>query len=193
VYHSIPLLILAYVAGSVNFSILLFRLLGKEDPRRQFSKNPGVVNVYRQTGSLWAAVILLLDLLRAAFIAYLALRCLPLVYLPWCALCLLIGNRYPIFHGFHGGKGVANLLGFTLFAAPWAAALAAVVWVIIYGITRQPFLGSFGMIMALSAGLAWRSSYHPLAIPAIFIICGLIVFAHRTNINKLLSAKRTPS
>jgi len=192
VYHFIPLLILTYLAGSVNFSILLFRLLGKEDPRSQFSQNPGVVNVHRQTGPLWAAVILLLDLFRAAFIAYLALRYLPLVYLPWCALCLLIGNRYPIFHGFHGGKGVANFLGFTLFAAPWSAAMAAVVWTIIYGITRQPFLGSFGMILVLSAGLAWRCAYHPLAITAIFIICVFIVFAHRANISRLLSAKKTP-
>jgi len=154
VSHFILILILAYLGGSVNFSILLFRLMGKEDPRGQFSKNPGVVNVNRQTGPLWAAVILLLDLLRAAFIAWLALRHLPWPYLPWCALSLLFGNRYPVFHGFHGGKGVANLLGFTLYAAPWAAALAAVVWTIIYGITGQPFLGSFGMILTLSAGLA---------------------------------------
>ncbi len=31
----------AYVAGSVNFPILLFKLLKKADPRSGFSKNPG--------------------------------------------------------------------------------------------------------------------------------------------------------
>ena len=30
----------AYVAGSINFSILVFRLIGREDPRHHGSGNP---------------------------------------------------------------------------------------------------------------------------------------------------------
>ena len=40
------LIILAYVAGSVNFSILLFRFLGLQDPRSRFSGNPGTYYIY---------------------------------------------------------------------------------------------------------------------------------------------------
>ena len=116
---------LAYLAGSVNFSIVLFRLLGRDDPRTRFSTNPGVTNVYRQAGRLWALLVLLLDLGRASALACISLRLLPPAFLPWCALFLLLGNMYPLFHGFKGGKGVANYLGFTLVPAPWFAAAKA--------------------------------------------------------------------
>ena len=46
----------AYLAGSVNFSILLFALLGKGDPRSRFSGNAGATNVWRQAGLGWAAL-----------------------------------------------------------------------------------------------------------------------------------------
>ena len=44
------IMILAYLAGSVNFSIILFRLLGRDDPRKSFSGNAGTTNVYRLAG-----------------------------------------------------------------------------------------------------------------------------------------------
>ena len=72
----------AYLAGSVNFSILLFRILGREDPRRQFSGNAGVTNVYRQAGLLWAAVVLLLDIGRAFGVCWAALHMLALEVVP---------------------------------------------------------------------------------------------------------------
>jgi len=45
------LILLAYLAGSVNFSILLVKLLGRGDPRLRFSGNPGTTNVTRQVGT----------------------------------------------------------------------------------------------------------------------------------------------
>ena len=58
-------IIFAYLAGSINFSILLLKILGKEDPRKEFSGNPGVVNVYRQAGFFPAAGVWVLDMGRA--------------------------------------------------------------------------------------------------------------------------------
>ncbi|MBF0100353.1 MAG: glycerol-3-phosphate acyltransferase, partial [Desulfobacterales bacterium] len=52
--QTLILCFIAYLLGSVNFSILLFKLMGKTDPRKQFSGNAGVVNVYRQSGIMWA-------------------------------------------------------------------------------------------------------------------------------------------
>lgn len=181
---------LAYLAGSVNFSIVLFRLLGRDDPRTRFSTNPGVTNVYRQAGRLWALLVLLLDLGRASALACISLRLLPPAFLPWCALFLLLGNMYPLFHGFKGGKGVANYLGFTLVPAPWFAAAAAAVWLLFFKITRQPFFGSFGMIVALSLGLAWRAGFDILSVLGALVNTGLIVYAHRGNLEDLFSRTR---
>ncbi|HYA13651.1 MAG TPA: glycerol-3-phosphate acyltransferase, partial [Syntrophales bacterium] len=68
------LLLAAYIAGSVNFSILLFKMLGRDDPRYHFSGTAGTTNVYRQAGMLWAGVILLLDLARAVAVSWAALH-----------------------------------------------------------------------------------------------------------------------
>ena len=60
-----------YTFASINFSILLFKILGKNDPRQEFSGNPGVFNVYRILGLRWASVVLLLDICRAMGVAFL--------------------------------------------------------------------------------------------------------------------------
>jgi acyl phosphate:glycerol-3-phosphate acyltransferase len=174
-------LVLAYVAGSINFSILLFRLLGREDPRVRFSGNPGVSNVFRLAGPGWAAAVLSLDLVRAMGVALLAAAWCSPTQIPWCALSLVAGNMLPVFHGFRGGKGVANTLGFTVVAVPWAALLGAWVWLLIFGIVRVPFLGSFGMVAVLCAGLALAAGSVPSAVAAVLLL-GAILLAHRTNI-----------
>jgi len=175
----------AYLAGSVNFAILLFRLQGREDPRRGFSGNPGVTNVYRLAGPGWAALVLCMDLLRAMAVAFLAVRACAPAQVPWCALTLAAGNMYPAFHGLRGGKGVASTLGFTLVAAPWAALLAAWVWVLIFGIVRQPFLGSFGMVAVLAAGLGRAAGFSAGALPAVALLLAAVLWAHRKNLAQL--------
>ena len=93
----IILLILSYLAGSVNFSILLFMFLGRGDPRKSHSGNAGVTNVYRIAGPAWAALILILDVGRAVIVGLLAGYALSPGQVPWAGLALVIGNSYPCF------------------------------------------------------------------------------------------------
>jgi len=44
----------AYLAGSIGFSIILFKILGRDDPRNCLSGSPGTTNVYRQGQIYWA-------------------------------------------------------------------------------------------------------------------------------------------
>ena len=44
------------------------------------------------------------------------------LYRAWMGLALVAGSRFPCFHRFRGGKGVAGYLGFLLPLAPWTAA-----------------------------------------------------------------------
>jgi glycerol-3-phosphate acyltransferase PlsY len=155
---------LAYVAGSVNFAIILFRVLGREDPRRHHSKNPGATNVYRQAGFFWAAAVLLLDVGRAFLVGLAAASWADPAAVSWLGLALLLGNRYPCFHGFKGGKGVANYLGFTLALSPAAALISGVVWV-----------GTF-FVFRLRLGA------HPATVAGVAATVALIVYNHRNNI-----------
>ncbi|MBM4313370.1 MAG: glycerol-3-phosphate acyltransferase [Deltaproteobacteria bacterium] len=186
----VTLLLLTYLIGSLNFAILLLRLLGKEDPRTQFSGNAGTTNVYRQAGRGWAAVVLLLDVGRAVALAALALGHLPIAFVPWIGFALVAGNRFPCFHGFRGGKGVAGYLGFILLISPWAAALSCLVWVVVHRIVRIPFIASFCMIAILGAGAVAAGDGGVGSISGTLATVALIVFNHRKNIVTLLAERR---
>lgn len=180
------ILAVAYLAGSVNFSIVLFRLLGRDDPRLCFSGNAGVTNVRRQVGLFWAAVVLILDIGRALAVAALAGYGLEAAMVPWAGLALVVGNRFPCFHQFQGGKGVAGLLGFTIFTAPSAAGLSCLVWVAVYAIVRVPFVASFFMIAVLAAGTVIAFGYDAIATTGATATALFIVYNHRKNISDLL-------
>ena len=172
----------AYLAGSVNFSILLFSILGREDPRRQFSGNAGVTNVYRQAGLLWAAVVLLLDIGRAFGVCWAALHMLALEVVPLMGLAFIVGNRYPCFHQFCGGKGVAGYLGFTVLISPISAGISALVWVVVYGIARIPFIASFFMIAVLALGTIIACGLRTEAVAGTVATVLFIFNNHRQNI-----------
>jgi glycerol-3-phosphate acyltransferase PlsY len=175
---------IAYLAGAINFSILLFKILGKADPRKEFSGNPGVVNVYRQAGFLVAALVWLLDMGRAIGIGMLSLQLVSIDLAPWSGLALILGNRYPCFHGFRGGKGVANYLGFTAVISPLAAGISALAWLATFGLCRLPFVGSFVMVLVLGAGTLLACNLDPGPAAAILATLALIVHGHRDNISE---------
>ena len=173
---------LAYMAGSINVPIILFRLMGKQDPRSHFSKNPGAANVRRQAGLFWAAVVLALDVARAAGIAWAAgFFCQPGA-VPWIGFGLITGNLFPCFHGFKGGKGVANYLGFSLFFIPWIGLASGAAWGVVYAIFRIPFVSSFVMTAILAAGMLVHFQWNLMAAAGTCATLILIYFSHRSNI-----------
>ena len=184
------LLLFTYLAGSINFAIIALRILGKEDPRTKFSGNAGTTNVYRQAGWGWAALVLLLDVGRAAALAVLAMALLPFAFVPWIGLALVAGNRFPCFHGFRGGKGVASYLGFVVPIAPWGAAAACLAWVAVHRIVRIPFIASFCMILVLGRAVAAAGETDVLSIAGTVATVALIVFNHRRNVATLLDQRR---
>lgn len=176
-------LLFAYLAGAVNFAIIFFKITGKGDPRLSFSGNAGTTNVYRQAGMAWATVIFLLEIGRSLAVALAAIYFLEKPLLPWAGFFLVLGNSYPCFHGFRGGKGVANYLGYTLLIAPWSALAAAVIWLIVYyGIVRIPFIASFFMVLTLACGQVLSLGLHAYAITGAIATVALILFNHRKNI-----------
>jgi glycerol-3-phosphate acyltransferase PlsY len=179
----------AYLAGSINFAIIYSKLAGKEDPRLSFSGNAGTTNVYRQAGILWAAVVFLLDIGRALAVAVIACYFLKAHLLPWAGFFLVLGNSFPCFHGFRGGKGVANYLGFTALIAPWAALIAAAIWLIAYGIGRITFIASFFMVFTLALGQAFTLHWKFSAVSGALATFLLILFTHRKNITAYWSGK----
>ena len=173
---------MAYLAGSVNFSIILFKVLGRGDPRNRFSGNAGTVNVTRQLGKVWGGVVLSLDIVRAGAIAQVGVWLLPPPFVPLLGFFLVLGNQRPLFHHFRGGKGVAGYLGFTAFISPTTAGVSCLVWVLAYGLFRQPFIGSFFMITVLGMGTVLHYHGSWPVYTAAGLTMALIFLAHKTNI-----------
>jgi glycerol-3-phosphate acyltransferase PlsY len=179
----------AYILGSINFAILFMKAIGRGDPRSKFSGNAGATNVYRQAGLFWAAVILLLDFGRALLLSFLSIQWSGITLTPWVGLSLLLGNRFPCFHQFRGGKGVGSYIGFTAALSPLTSALSCLVWVAGYAVFRVPFVASLGMILVLAAGSMLAVSWDTPAVIGIGLTEALLLANHWPNIKKHFGLK----
>jgi glycerol-3-phosphate acyltransferase PlsY len=123
-------------------------------------------------------------------LAALAQCLLPASLVPWVGTALVAGNRFPCFHRFQGGKGVASFLGFTIWIAPWGAALSCLAWVAVYGIVRIPFIASFFMVLILGGATVWSGEPRIASVAGTTATLLLIFFSHWKNIAALLAERR---
>jgi len=179
----------AYLLGSINFAIVVMKATGRGDPRSKFSGNAGATNVYRQAGLFWAAVVLLLDFGRALLFSFLAIQWSGKNLTPWVGLFLLLGNRFPCFHQFKGGKGVGSYIGFTAALSPLTSVLSCLVWVAGYSVFRVPFIASLGMIFVLAAGSLIAVSWEALAVAGVALSVTLLLANHCPNIRHYYRSK----
>lgn len=181
------LVALGYVLGSIPTGLLVARWQRGVDIRRHGSGNIGMTNVLRAVGKGAAALTLVGDLAKGLLPVLLARAWLTS---PWAiglvALAAVIGHLYPVFAGFHGGKGVATTLGASLPLLPGPLLIAFLVFVTCVALRRQVSLGSLAAAAALPiAAFAWGS-------PAAYVLYALMAatliwYRHRENIQRLLA------
>lgn len=181
------LCLIAYAAGSLNASILVLQAKTKKDPRTLFSKNAGTTNVYRILGLKWAGFVLMTDVGKAFLISAVASRFLSVPAVLWVGFFLLLGNRFPCFHGFKGGKGVAHFIGFSFFITPLFTVSSLAGWCAGYLISRRPFAGSMVLVAIIGMGLARTSGTDFMGIAAVIVCMGFLVLNHRNNLLALVS------
>jgi glycerol-3-phosphate acyltransferase PlsY len=171
----------SYLLGSLNFAILILRLGGFPDPRSLHSKNPGTSNVARVAGWPVAALVLLLDVARSVSVQLAAARICPAEWVAWAGLALILGNRFPLYHGFRGGKGVATYLGFAGAAHPWFALLACGAWLAAYLPSKIPALASMAMLLVLVGSALGTSPLTFVSVSGTLATAAIIVAGHRQN------------
>jgi glycerol-3-phosphate acyltransferase PlsY len=174
-------LVASYLFGSLNVAITVLRMGGFPDPRTLHSRNPGTSNVARIAGRPIAGLVLVLDLARSVSVQWVATRwCMPGA-VPWAGLALILGNRFPLYHGFRGGKGVAAYLGFVGASQPWLALFACATWLVTYLPSKTPALASMTMLLVL-VGATLRASPTTIAsVSGTLLTAALIVAGHRSN------------
>lgn len=184
-YHFILLLCTAYLLGSVSFAILLSHWHQQPDPRRFGSGNPGATNMLRLGNRRLALLTLLGDLSKGALAVWLAQhQGLVPVQQAWVGLAAVVGHILPLYHRFHGGKGVSTCAGVLLLLS-WPAAIVAVItWLAAFAVRGIASLATLATCVLLLPWVAWHSP--ELQLPVGLMIL-LIVLRHRVNIGRLLS------
>ena len=180
--------------GSIAFGILVSRLFGLPDPRSVGSGNPGATNVLR-SGKKSAAVLTLLgDALKGWFPVWLAIQTdMSMWVVSVLGLAIFLGHLYPIYHHFKGGKGVATAFGIMLAISPLLGLAVMLTWILVFAITRYSSLSAIAAA-ALAPLYAWYllpeadnlvgiSDY----VLAILVMMALLIWRHRSNIQKLLA------
>jgi acyl phosphate:glycerol-3-phosphate acyltransferase len=188
---TVLILLCSYILGSINFTVIIFKLLGLDDPRKKFSGNPGTTNVYRIAGPFWASLVLVLDIGRAGLVSIASLKLLPMQEVALAGFSLVLGNRYPCFHGFKGGKGVASYMGFVIFIIPVWGLLATFLWPLIYKLVKITFMPSFIVITMMGIGLSFYFLFNHISIAATAATVLLIFAGHKKNIMEFLPLKKT--
>jgi acyl phosphate:glycerol-3-phosphate acyltransferase len=199
----IGLLIAAFIIGSIPTGSIIAAFRGI-DLKKTGSGNIGATNVMRSMGKVAALTTLAGDMLKG-MVMILAVRTflpeagiqlsnvLPSYFTNTadaleCALGIaaILGHNFSIFLKFRGGKGVATSLGVALVLSPYAALLAATIWLMTFRITRYSSLGGIVAFCAFP-GCIYITDYSSEKIAAAGIIAVIILLTHRANIQRLIA------
>ena len=196
---NIIIAIIAYLIGSINFSVILSKKIAGFDVREKGSGNAGSTNMLRSVGKKAAALTLICDVLKgvvailiAMFIGYIFKVENQSLLVQIAGIAVVIGHTFPIFFGFKGGKGVATSLGI-LIMSNWQIGLICLVFgIVLIALTRMVSLGSCGgAVLFPVLTLFIKEHYIVTQGSGYFIysvlLAAFILFNHRSNIKRILS------
>jgi glycerol-3-phosphate acyltransferase PlsY len=188
---------LSYLIGSVPSGYIAGRMAGV-DIRAIGSGNIGATNVTRALGKKYGYPVFAADFSKGLVAVFAADRIAQqpnafgsaAMFEIVAAVCCVLGNAFPIWLGFRGGKGVAVSAGLLFALMPWAAVIAMVVWVSIFYLTGYVSLAS--LIAAATLPLAVLALLHFSKMTEwsfLYVSIGLTAFVilrHRSNIGRLI-------
>ena len=180
--------IIAYLAGSIPFGLILVNITGAGNLREIGSGNIGATNVLRTGHKNIAIATLILDCGKGGVTVIVAQRYgLDLAVIS--GVCSVVGHIFPIWLKFRGGKGVATVLG-VLLAIAWQVGLTAVAtWLIIAAIFRYSSLAAI-LALTLSTVYAWYLPDTNVSIMTT-LIAGLSILRHKENMWRLIKGKES--
>ncbi len=178
-------ILVAFLCGSLPFSVWLGRIFLGLDVRHLGDGNPGAANVFRAGNRAAGFLALLLDISKAAAPVGLAyfnfgIRGVPMFLI---AIAPMLGHVFSPFLGFRGGKAISTALGVWIGLTIWKASLAGVISAVIgIAIITPPgwsvILALGGILVAL---LLWMPD--PLFF---FVLLGealILAWTHRTDLS----------
>lgn len=191
--------IIAYLLGSISFSVIISKKMAGFDVRERGSGNAGTTNVLRTVGKKASIITLVCDVLKgviAVLVAYFVGLIIKegidrALLIKLAGIAVILGHTFPVFFGFKGGKGIATALG-VLLITNWNIGLICLVFALVLMLlTRIVSLGSivaailFPILIIFMPHTAYLvdGSYIIYSI----LLAVLVIFNHRENVKRLLS------
>ena len=189
------IVICSYFVGNINFAIIISKLK-KSDIRKNGSGNPGTMNMIRSYGKGIGVLCLILDVLKGALPAFFGwwiyagtiFDSTNMLGLYIAGISVVVGHIFPALLKFHGGKGIATIIGISLVANPIVTSIAFVAGLLFIGVFKLGAIGSFIKIFTPNIAQAIViGDSQPESLALIFSFVALAIFAHRKNITRLFS------
>ena len=191
--------IIAYLIGSVNFSILISKKMAGFDVREKGSGNAGTTNMLRSVGKKAAAITLICDILKgvisiviAIIVGNIAKNLDRELLLQIAGIAVVLGHTFPIFFGFKGGKGVATSLGILLMTN-WQIGLICLVFALVLMVlTQMVSLGSCAAAVLFPVLTLFIKEHYIVAEGGNYfiysvILAVIVLYNHRSNIKRMLN------
>lgn len=195
--------IIAYLIGSVNFSIIISKKIAGFDVREKGSGNAGTTNMLRSVGKKAAAITLICDILKGVVSIGIAIILENIVkgvdkelLLQIAGIAVVIGHTFPIFFGFKGGKGVATSLG-VLLMSNWQIGLICLVFaIVLMALTRMVSLGSCGAAILFPVLTLFINEHYTVLTEGksgnvyfiySILLAIIVLYNHRENIKRILN------
>lgn len=191
--------VIAYLLGSVSFSVIISKKMAGFDVREKGSGNAGTTNVLRSVGKKAAIFTLLGDVLKGV-IAILVAYIIGLIIkegidkallIQLAGIFVILGHTFPIFFKFKGGKGIATALG-VLLMTNWNIGLICLVFaLVLMTLTKMVSLGSIAAAILFPVLIIFMPHTAYLVdgnyIIYSILIAVLVVYNHRANVKRLLN------
>ena len=192
VFCVVLVLLVSYLLGCFNGSVVISHFIIKDDVRTHGSGNAGLTNFYRTYGAKYALGVILFDMGKTVLSCVLGGLVMRYLVGDWTLGLLLgglgceLGHMFPVFFGFKGGKGILSggtlvwLLDWRIGLIAWG--LFAALWLL----TKYVSLGSVCATASMPVTTWLFLGHNVLYTVLALLVAALVIWCHRENIHRLL-------
>ncbi len=199
----LAIVLLGYLIGSIPAGFLVAKFAGL-DIRTVGSGNIGATNVLRALGKRYGYPVFAFDFLKgiaavkaSVFIVQSGTSSVLSSDLAGIlgGACSVLGHSYPIWLRFRGGKGVATSGGVVFGLMPGVAAIAGLLWIVVFQLTRYVSVASVAAILAIPFVTGLLLTVGHLRTPVLFYfslgLAFIVLIRHRSNLSRLVNGKES--
>ena len=190
---NISIILISYLLGSIPTGFLIGKYLKNIDLRLIGSGSTGATNVLRNVGKWPALFVFIIDvgkgLIAVKLAQYYADQGLIEVL---AGISAISGHIWPIWLKGKGGKAVATGLGMFL-ALSWKVGLASLgIFLIVLAKSKYVSLSSISAALLLPIFMFFNlGNFHNPYFFISLIVSLLVIWKHRTNINRLIKGEES--